>query len=186
MEVWGIHIRDKVGASPLENSYVGIGWHDLGDLTSYADSREHLKDAFLETQGKRMNIINAIVHNDFSREVPPKFELFSDRLEITSVGSIPAGFTQEEFFMGYSVPQNKELMRIFRDLDIVEQMGSGINRILKSYPHSIYHFSPNFIRVIMPFAEGFIESQSNTAQAMSIEAQVLIFCQTPRTRAEIQ
>ena len=32
---------------------------------------------------------NAIVHNDYFNEVPPKFELFSDRLEITSTGSLP-------------------------------------------------------------------------------------------------
>ncbi|WP_417528663.1 Fic family protein [Marinomonas shanghaiensis] len=42
----------------------------------------------------------------------------------------------------------------------------------------------------MPFAEGFIESQSSTMQttmqAESVERQVLIFCQIPRTRAEIQ
>jgi len=41
-----------------------------------------------------------IIHNDFSNEIPPKFELFSDRLEITSAGAIPAGFDEEEFFMG--------------------------------------------------------------------------------------
>ena len=33
------------------------------------------------------------------------------------------------------------------------------------------HFSPNFIRVIMPFAEGFIESQSSTMQAEAFEKQ---------------
>ncbi len=46
----------------------------------------------------REAIINAIVHNDFTNEVPPKFELFSDRLEITSVGVIPPGFSKEDFF----------------------------------------------------------------------------------------
>ncbi len=34
-------------------------------------------------------------------------------------------YLQDKFilFMGYSVPQNKELMRVFRDLDMVEQLG---------------------------------------------------------------
>jgi predicted HTH transcriptional regulator len=40
---------------------------------------------------------------------------------------------EKEFFEGYSVPRNKELMRIFRDLDLVEYLGSGVPRILKSY-----------------------------------------------------
>jgi restriction system protein len=38
---------EKVGSSPLDNSYVGIGWHELGDLQQYADSREQLKDALI-------------------------------------------------------------------------------------------------------------------------------------------
>ena len=31
----------------------------------------------------REAVINAIVHNDYSFKVPPKFEIFPDRLEIT-------------------------------------------------------------------------------------------------------
>ncbi len=97
--------------------------------------------------------INAFVHNDFSREVAPKFELFDDRLEITSYGGLPDGLSQDEFFRGFSIPRNKELMRIFRDLDLVEQLGSGIPRILKYYPRSVFHFSENFLRVVLPSAE---------------------------------
>ena len=70
----------------------------------------------------------AIVHNDYTSEVPPKFEFFDDRIEITSFGSLPQGLTESEFFEGYSVPRNKELMRIFRDLDLVEHLGSGVPR----------------------------------------------------------
>ena len=44
-------------------------------------------------------VINAIVHNDYyTNEVPPKFEIFSDRIEITSAGRLPIGMTKEEFF----------------------------------------------------------------------------------------
>ena len=33
MKVWGIHMGEKVGSSPLDKHYVAIGWHELGDLT---------------------------------------------------------------------------------------------------------------------------------------------------------
>jgi hypothetical protein len=49
MKVWGIHMGEKVGSSPLENNYVAIGWHALGDLSRCAGSREQLKDALVET-----------------------------------------------------------------------------------------------------------------------------------------
>jgi predicted HTH transcriptional regulator len=82
----------------------------------------------------REAIVNAIVHNDYTREITPKFEIFPDRLEITSYGSLPEGLSQAEFFSGVSNPRNKELMRVFRDLEMVEHLGSGIPRILKAYP----------------------------------------------------
>ncbi len=66
--------------------------------------------------------------------------LFDDRLEITSYGSLPEGLSQEEFFEGYSIIRNKELMRIFKDLDLVEQLGSGIPRILQAYAQDSFHF----------------------------------------------
>ena len=34
-------------------------------------------------------VINAVVHNDYSNEIPPKVEIFSDRVEITSAGRLP-------------------------------------------------------------------------------------------------
>ena len=49
----------------------------------------------------REAIINAIVHNDYTREVPPKFEMFSDRIEITSAGGLPEDLSKEEFFQGF-------------------------------------------------------------------------------------
>ena len=97
-------------------------------------------------------VINAIVHNDYyTNEVPPKFEIFSDHIEITSAGRLPIGMTQEDFFGGISSPRNKELMRVFRDVDFVESLGSGMRRIQKVYPREIFLFLPNFIRVTIPF-----------------------------------
>ena len=101
----------------------------------------------------REAVINALVHNDYTSEVPPKFEFFDDRIEITSFGSLPQGMTESEFFAGYSVPRSKELMRIFRDLDLVEHLGSGVPRILKSYGKECFKFTENFLRMTFPASE---------------------------------
>jgi len=71
----------------------------------------------------REAVINAFVHNDYTTEIPPKFEIFADRIEISSTGGLPDGLSQDEFFEGFSVPRNKEIMRVFKDLDLVEQLG---------------------------------------------------------------
>lgn len=102
-------------------------------------------------------IINAIVHNDWSNEYPPKFEFFSDRLEVSSFGGIQSEFTEEEFLEGYSAPKNPELMRVFKDLELVEHLGTGIRRILKEYDKSIYHFFPHFIRVSIKYNQNEFE-----------------------------
>lgn len=101
----------------------------------------------------REAVVNAIVHNDWSNEYAPKFEMFSDRLVISSNGGIQDSTTKEEFLEGFSLPRNKELMKVFNDLDLVEQMGTGIIRILQSYNKKAFEFFPNFIRVTFPFNE---------------------------------
>jgi len=114
--------------------------------------------------------------------VPPKCELFTDRLEITSAGVIPMGLSEEDFFKGDSIPQNKELMRVFRDLDLVEQLGSGIPRILQAYSPASYHFSPSFICITFMFEEAL----QTTMQAIPQAEALLQFCREPKGRAEIQ
>jgi predicted HTH transcriptional regulator len=111
-------------------------------------SRERIEKQLWNAVALREAILNAIVHNDYSRESEPKIEIFPDRIEITSTGSLPEGLSKDEFFEGFSVPRNKELMRIFKDLELVEQLGSGIPRILESYGKECFTFSENFTRVV--------------------------------------
>jgi len=44
-------------------------------------------------------------------------------------------------------------MRIFKDLDLVEYLGSGVPRILESYGKDYFTFSDNFLRMTFPAAE---------------------------------
>ena len=104
----------------------------------------------IDSVAMREAVINAIVHNDYSNGACPKFEFFTDRLEITSAGGLPYGVTEEDFFSGYSSPRNKEIMRVFRDLEIVEQLGSGVPRILERYGRDVFEIRPNFVRVVLP------------------------------------
>ena len=87
-------------------------------------------------------------------------------LEITSYGSLPQGLSEEEFFQGFSILRNKELMRIFKDLDLVEQLGSGIPRILESYDKDCFKFSENFLRVVLPSSKiiSILSTEQDTEQ----------------------
>jgi len=147
-------------------------------------SKERIDHRLFNPVALREAVINAIVHNDYSNEVPPKFELFPDRIEITSAGSIPQGLSQDEFFDGYSVPRNKEIMRIFKDLDMVEYLGSGIPRILKVYPRNIFTFSENFVRMAMP-----VTTEVTTGVTTEVTNEIirlLYACKGEITRAELK
>ncbi len=106
-------------------------------------------------------IINAIVHNDYSNEDTPQFDIFKDRVEISSHGGLPLGYTEEEFFSGFSKPRNKELMRVFNDLNFVERLGSGVGRVLETYPKEVFQFYENHMRVVINFND---RADSNTIE----------------------
>ena len=118
----------------------------------------------------REAILNAFVHTLWEREYPPKFEIFNDHISISSTGGLPNNVTEEDFFKGYSAPRHPELMRIFKDMELVEQLGTGIIRILKIYDKNVYEFSDNFIRVNFKFKEAHFLSQSNK---VNIENEIL-------------
>ena len=126
---------------------------------------ERIDTPLWDEKAVREAVINAIVHNDYTREVPPKVELFSDHLEITSFGRLPEGLTKDDFFAGVSIPRNKELMRIFRDLELVESLGSGMGYIMQKYGRENFIFLDNFIRMTVPYITKDREGQAVSPQA---------------------
>lgn len=101
----------------------------------------------------REAVLNAIIHNDYINGAYPVFEIYDDRIEIISSGGLPVGLSEKEFFAGRSLPRNKELMRIFSDMDLCEQLGSGMKKILRIYPQSVFSVSEHFVDVRFDYAE---------------------------------
>ena len=116
-------------------------------------SSKRIEKNLVEPVALREALINAIVHNDFSREIPPVVEIFSDRIVFTSYGGLISGQSIEDFFSCSSMPRNRELMRVFKDVGLVEQLGSGMSRILNAYDKSIFEISDHFIKVTFKFAD---------------------------------
>jgi predicted HTH transcriptional regulator len=94
-------------------------------------------------------IINAFAHNDYSRLDTPIFQIYSDRFEITSFGGLVDGLSLEKFYEGTSIPRNREIMRIFKDLDFVEQLGSGVPQIIEKYGRGVFSVSENVVQTIL-------------------------------------
>jgi len=57
---------------------------------------------------------------------------------MTSYGGLIPRQSIEDFFSCSSMPRNRELMRVFKDVGLVEQLGSGISKILSAYNKDIF------------------------------------------------
>ncbi len=79
----------------------------------------------------REAIINAITHADYSqRGAPIRVAVFDDRVEVESPGLLPFGLTVEDIQTGVSRLRNRVIGRVFRELGLIEQWGSGIGRMI--------------------------------------------------------
>jgi len=73
---------------------------------------------------------NAVAHTDYAVEGASIFvAVFSDRLEISSPGTWPPGFSREDFESGVSLRRNRAISRILMRLRVIEGYGSGYERI---------------------------------------------------------
>lgn len=78
----------------------------------------------------REAVINAIVHADYSqRGAPIRIAIFDDRLEVENPGLLPFGLTVEDLPHGVSRLRNRVIGRVFHELGLIEQWGSGIQRM---------------------------------------------------------
>ena len=119
----------------------------------------------IEPSALREVALNAIIHNDYINGAYPIFEIYDDRIEIVSTGGLPIGLSKDEFFSGRSLPRNKELMRIFSDMDLVEQLGSGMKKILKHCSKEDFEISDHFISVKLSFNKNdTVENKNDTVE----------------------
>ena len=67
---------------------------------------------------------------------------------------------------------------MFRDLEIVEQLGSGVPRILERYGRDVFEIRPNFVRVVFQYEPTSEELSEKTSEkilkAILLNRQVTI------------
>ncbi|MFQ5505877.1 MAG: ATP-binding protein [Planctomycetota bacterium] len=78
----------------------------------------------------REAVVNAVVHTDYAqRGAPLRLSIFDDRLEVENPGLLPFGLTVEDLPHGVSKLRNRVIGRVFHALGLIEQWGSGIQRM---------------------------------------------------------
>ncbi|MBL8755544.1 MAG: putative DNA binding domain-containing protein [Planctomycetes bacterium] len=78
----------------------------------------------------REAIVNAVVHADYSmRGSRIRIGVYADRVEIDNPGLLPFGMTIDDMKAGHSKLRNRVLGRVFREVGLIEQWGTGIQRM---------------------------------------------------------
>lgn len=98
-------------------------------------------------------LINALAHADYS--IPGstiQIAIFDDRLEIQNPGMLPFGFTMDDLKAGVSRVRNRVIAKVFHELKLMEEWGSGYKRVVdecrkNGYPEPIWTELGTFIKV---------------------------------------
>jgi predicted HTH transcriptional regulator len=142
-------------------------------------------------------VINALVHSDYSqRGAPIRVVFLDDRIEVESMGILLPGLTIEEMKQGASRIRNPVIARVFKELHLIEQWGTGVRRIFSEARElglpepkieeialrlrfTVYLAQPQRIQT------GEQRDQSGAQVTAQVTAQVGEFCGKPRSAREI-
>lgn len=131
----------------------------------------------------REALVNAVVHTDYTqRGSQIMVSVFDDRMVIQNPGMMPFGMTLNDFKAGVSRIRNPVIARVFRELDLMEEWGSGYRRIQEDclaggYPVPEWQEMASVVRVeFRPHPttpHGAAETTGSGAQSgAQVEAQV--------------
>lgn len=82
----------------------------------------------------REALVNAVVHADYAqRGAPIRLSIFDDRIEVENPGLLPFGLTIEDLSHGVSKLRNRVIGRGFHALGLIEQWGSGVQRMTAAW-----------------------------------------------------
>ena len=100
---------------------------------SYAFTGEAKRKEIWEypLEAVREAVTNAVCHRDYSSPAQIQIKIFDDRMTIWNPGGLPLGMTLERLLdpNHNSIPRNQLIALMFYDTELIENYGSGIERI---------------------------------------------------------
>lgn len=120
----------------------------------------------------RESLLNAIIHRDYAFSASTLISVYSDRIEIVSVGGLPHGISLDDVLMGLSVCRNQKLANIFYRLKLIEAYGTGMKKIHIAYQTNMrkpdIHVTGNAFKIVLPIIAA--QTSNNAADRYANEA----------------
>ncbi len=121
----------------------------------------------------REAIANSLVHADYSlKGGPVRFAIFEDRIEIENPGLLVPGLTTTDMQRGVSKLRNRVIGRIFHELGLIEQWGSGIQRMNQECQRAGFPF-PVLEELGQSFRVTFSRARSNPTERDAKESKIV-------------
>jgi len=131
----------------------------------------------------REALVNAVVHADYAqRGAPIRVAIFDDRVEIENPGILLPGLTPEDLRTGVSRLRNPVIGRIFKELGLIEQWGSGIQR-MSAASRAAGLPEPDFAELGLRFRVTLRTTATGTLEMDETESRILEFLDTPNGRS---
>lgn len=150
---------------------------------------KHINRTEYPLKAVREVVLNALIHRDYSfytEGTPIQVNLFTDRMEVHSPGSLYGRMTVEQLGIARPDQRNPALAVMAETLLGAENRYSGIPTIRRemaeyALPEPVFQNRRNEFVVIL-----YNKMQAETENGGSLEADDLLsFCRTPRSRQEI-
>lgn len=126
--------------------FTGSILKQLEDAYNYLDLRNKNIATFAKLQrydhkdypevAIREALLNAIVHRDYGISASTLLSIYSNRIELISIGGLAGGIAYDDMMLGISYCRNKKLADVFYRMGLIEAYGTGIKKIMSSYQNS--------------------------------------------------
>lgn len=115
----------------LSDAFKTINFYNSTKATFHdllrTDERDYPEDAIREA------LLNAVVHREYAFSGSTIINLYSNRIEIISLGGLVSGMSLEAAMLGASQPRNEKLANLFYRMKLIEAYGTGISKIISCY-----------------------------------------------------
>lgn len=136
----------------------------LNDVYDFIDMRNQVRSTFDKLRridardypevAVREALLNSLVHRDYSFSASTLISIYTDRIEFTTIGGLPAGVSLDDIMLGLSVCRNPKLANIFYRLELIEAYGTGMRKIMKAYENSgkepVIETTDNAFKIVLP------------------------------------
>jgi predicted HTH transcriptional regulator len=128
----GLADRAELTAYPVLAIEQAVGFVGRNTRLGMAVGRVRRRDLpAVPPTALREALVNAVAHADYTqRGAPIRVAVFDDRIEVENPGILLPGLTMDDLRDGVSRVRNRVIARVFKELGLVEQWGTGVQRMV--------------------------------------------------------